>query len=679
MFEKIDYARLTLKRLAEVLEVELPQSLNRNLVCGRLLTQSVYVNPGDVVISAGWYPHTATVAEALDKGAAVVFCDKKTKEKFPQDEVIALDDPQEAVRKFEHWRTKNYSTKRIAITGSVGKTTTTGLINVVIANSFKTFTHHSASNSHGAVLRHVQQMNDSYEYWVQEIGGVQPNYVEGTAKFLQPDIVVLTNIGESHLNLYGTKENIFHDKGSLERYAKPGGAVVINGDDEILRNAKYTHRVVTCSLKDPTADYYGDRIHTDLDGVHFYVNCSEGSWPVHLNLYGDFNAYNALYAIAVGRLAGVEMERIIQLLKTYYPSGMRQNLNRVGGYPFLVDTFNAEPKTVLGSAETLAQMPRGKGRRIFATGHIDKLGKDSAKLHEQLGRDLAKLDLDIILLFAGDSKYIMKGLTEAGATNAILTNDRDELDNWLRRNLTRDDIVFYKSGQFEAALAKTVDHVYGTSFQNEQQYNNGTVVEKDGYKIRLRMDKIAEIEGYVGKETDLVLPSECDGHTVIRIAPKAFTQQRKLTSVVIPDTVVSIGQEAFYICPKLKSVKLPAGLRIIWKNAFNYCKALETVEIPAGTIHVDRHAFYDCLSLKTAVVPESVGFLGEDVFGTEGGGRPDGLTVLCPEGSYAQQYCREHSLPAETVLPAAEEQTEERPSPLDSVKKLFSLGKSEEK
>lgn len=648
MLDTIDYSRLTIGNVAEIIGATLPANINANEICSRVLTQSMYAQPGDVVISAGWYPHSQIIPESLQKGVSVVFCDYETKKRFPQPNVVPVEDAKGCVTRFQKWRASFCSAKRIAITGSVGKTTTTGLINSVIANSFKTLTHHTMANSHGAILRNVQRLEPSHEYWVQEVGGVQPGYIESTAVFLAPDIVVLTNIGESHLNLYGTKENIFRDKGSLERYAQPDGVVVVNYDDDILRTADYKHRVITFSKTDSRADYYGEDIHTELDGTHFVAVCPDGRVNVHLNLYGEHNVYNALAAIAVGQLAGVPLEKIAALLETYAPSGMRQNLVHVGGYSFFVDTFNAEPQTVLGAAETLMQIPVPEnGRRIFVSGHIDKIGDASPMMHEKLGHELAKLKLDKVALFAGDAKFTYKAMLEDGCDNVFFTESREEIDNWLRENITRNDIVFFKSGQFKCAMAKSIDHVFGTTFQNEQQFNEGKVVERDGFKFRLRQDNIAEVIGYTGSKTDIIIPAKYDNYDVIRIAPFAFTKKRNITSVVIPNSVTTIGKEAFYVCPKLAKVILPNSLLFIDKNAFNCCKALKSVRIPEGTLHIDRHAFYDCSSLKEIIIPESVGYLGEDVFGSDSLFRSR-TTIICAKGSCAAKYAKKNKIRVST-------------------------------
>lgn len=633
----------TLESFAQIIGIKLPKTL-KNAAYGKVLTQKEYVSPEDVVISAGWYNAETTVGESLEKGALLIVCDQTTKKGYPEENVIGVDDPLACVQRFEQTMLKAFKGKLVTITGSVGKTTTTGLINSVLSDAYPTLTGHSMSNSHGAILRNTQRITNEYEWWVQEVGGIQPGYIESSAYALCPDIAVLTNIGESHLNTYFTKENIFHDKSSLERYAKPDGTVIINADDVILRNATYTHRVVTISLKDPTADFYAKDFKTTIEGLRFTAVCNRGEYPVSLNLFGEYNAYNALAAMAVGVLANIPMENILSSIAGYQPSGMRQNLVRVGGYTMMLDVFNAEPKTVLGSAETLTQLPRPVGgRRIFITGHIDKLGEKSPALHEALGHDLAKLDLDQIVLFAGDSKKTYEGILAGGGKNAVLMSSRAELEAWMHDNIRREDIVFYKSGQFEAALAKSVDHVYGTSFQNEQQFNEGKTVEKDGFVFRLRQDHIAEIERYVGKRTEVIIPETYEDYIVTRIRAAAFRRCYNLTFVKIPDTVVNIGNEAFYICPQLESVVLPRNLRIIGKNAFNYCKALREIIIPEGTIHLDRHAFYDCTSLKVILIPESVGFFGEDCFGHEIELNEE-LTIIAPADSFAAQYAVGHNI-----------------------------------
>ena len=119
--------KLTLAEFAKIIDASVPCSVSGSAVCGRILTQSEYVTPGDVVISAGWYEHNRIISQSLKKGALAVFCPESVKnDLFPDnDKVIAVKDPLACVQAYELWREKGCHAKRIVISGSVGKTTTT--------------------------------------------------------------------------------------------------------------------------------------------------------------------------------------------------------------------------------------------------------------------------------------------------------------------------------------------------------------------------------------------------------------------------------------------------------------------------------------------------------------------------------------------------------------------------
>lgn len=524
------YRKFNISLLAKIIDAKYDEKVLKNASMNRVLTQSVYTKPGDAIIVGPWYSATKTIEEALEKGATVVFCEEKYKNEYFDDRLVSIDNAIMCIEKLVKYCEKGSKAKRITITGSVGKTTTTGLINSVMDNEFKTLTTHSMSNSHGAILRHFQQLDPSYEYWVQEVGGAQPGYIESSAKMLKSDIVVLTNIGISHMDKYRSIEGIFYDKSSLERYAKDDAIVILNYDDKILKNGKYTHKIISFAINEEGVDFKAKNIKQKKEGLEFDVVCEYGTETVKLNLFGKYNVYNALAAIAVGCNVGVPLKQIVEDLKKYTPNGMRQNMQHIAGHTLLIDCFNAEPKTVFGSAETLSEMiiDEEGGRKIFVTGHIDKIGERSAELHKELGKKLAQLDIDIILLYAGDSKYTYEGLIEEGYENAILMESRDDLDQWLRDNITPKDITFYKSGQFEAALIKTIDHVYGTNFQNEQQFNEGTIINKGDYSYKLRKDDIVELIKYNGNNANPELLDKLEQGNIIRIGFAAFSRNNSI-------------------------------------------------------------------------------------------------------------------------------------------------------
>jgi len=641
--------------LCKIIGVSVPKGIDPFKPVERVISQAEYTQPGEVVICTEYYDVERSISLAVERGAFVVFCPQHYAQKYWANQadkseapamrnVVGVDNPLECIRKFEVWRKSGCNARVITITGSVGKTTTTGLVNSVIANTFNTLTHHPMSNSHGAILRNVQRLSPSHEVWVQEVGGVKPGYVESSARILCPDALILTNIGNSHLDLYKSKENIFWDKTSLERYMKQDGVVIINLDDTILRNSipKFTHKVITFAIDREDADYRAENILTTRDGIQFDIVSAAGRTPATLNLFGEYNAYNALAAIALGQWMGVPIFRSVELIRNYQPEGIRQHMVNIGGYHMLIDCFNAEAKTVLGAAETLSKIPmEGPGKKFMIAGHIDKLGADSKAMHYQLGKDLAAIKgIDELVFYAGDSKSSYDAAVDAGSTNAHWMNSREELENWMRDNITRNDLAVYKSGQFEAALAKSIDHVYGTVFQHETQFNEGTIKRRNGFLFRVRKETV-DIAGITAENnsTDIVIPDEFDGVKITHIAMRAFSNKRSIRSVEIPDSVENIGELSFYICAALISLKLPKHLRIIDANAFNCCSHLTRVSLPEKTIHLGRHAFYDCRNLEQIYIPDSVGYIGEDAFA-----HCHKLTISCKRGSYAEEYAKKNKL-----------------------------------
>lgn len=457
-------------------------------------------------------------------------------------------------------------------------------------------------------------------------------------------MLILTNIGDAHLDLYESKENILWDKMSLERYMKDGGVVFLNLDDDMLRRSmpQFIHKIITFALDEKDADYRAENIVVTKDGTQFDVVCADGRFPVKLQLFGEHNAYNALAAIALARWMGVPVFRSIHFIAEYKPEGIRQNMVNIGGYHMLVDCFNAAPNTVLGAAKTLAKIPIGDtGKRIVVTGHINRLGRESQSMHYQLGKDLAEIkEIDEFVFFSGDSRSSYDAAVDSGAANAHWMNSREELENWMRGNITRNDLVLYKSGQLTAALAKSIDHVYGTVFQNGAEWNEGVVKEQDGLLFRVRNETV-EIAGITSenKSSDIVIPEEFDGTKITHIAARAFSGKRYIKSVVISDSVENIGVLSFYICARLASLKLPEHLRIIDANAFNCCPLLTEVSLPEGTIHLGRHAFYDCRGLQQIYIPDSVGYIGEDAFKS-----CHELVISCKRGSYAEEYAKQNKI-----------------------------------
>ena len=340
------------------------------------------------------------------------------------------------------------------------------------------------------------------------------------------------------------------------------------------------------------------------------------------------------------------MKKSPDLLKTYYPSGMRQNHLLIGGYSIYADCFNAVPESMLSAAQILEKFSVSDGgRKIFVSGQMNELGKQSAQKHREVGCQLANIDIDTILTFGAQAKYTYEGLKESGFKNAMYFETRQELDEWIKNNLKREDEIFFKSSHGDICLAITIDNVFGTTLTNKMEWNAGRIVEEGNYKFKIRNYDVAEIIEYTGKEKDVVIPAQYGDNKFTRIAHNAF-KNKNIENIVIPDTIKTICHGAFHKCRMLKSVKLPQHLLYIDRNAFNSCTSLREIEIPSGVIHIEKGAFYDCKSLKKAIIYEKVGFIGEEAFKNVS----DEFEIVCKKGAYAEQYAKDNGIKVSYIV-----------------------------
>ncbi|MBQ2062677.1 MAG: leucine-rich repeat protein [Oscillospiraceae bacterium] len=639
-----EYIRnLTLGELCRVIEIPVPEGLDPDKHINKVYAHPEHSEKDSAVFITYYEAEQYHCRNALKKNPAVVFVHPECKAVWPEDKrVVAVDDPTSRCSRYLAKLRSLFPAKVVTVTGSIGKTTTVDMLKCVLGDAFKLHSHHSMTNSRDGVLRTIQRMHDDDEVYLQEVGAAQPGFVESSAVGLKPDVVVITNISEPHIDLYGSIENILKDKASLVEHMAPGGVAFFDSDNTYLHDYKTDRTVRYYAMDDPNADFRAENVESRDGWIHFDIcrrnfdrRCSAA-----IQIFGEYNVRNALAAFAVGRHLGIDEEQIVQSLEKFRASGMRQNYVTIGGYHMLVDCFNSSPDSVIGSLQALEtiSVPEG-GRRIAILGDIAHMEGIEEEAYTRVGANVADCHFDMMYCFGNGMRYTYEELVRRGFTNVLYTSDREELNQWIRDNVTQKDVTLYKSSQLVGALAKTIDAVYGTTF-----YLNSQRVPTSTQEIINRFKRVGDQVEYArlvtDKATEVTVPADVYGRPVYRISPSAFSKCRDLRRVVLPDTVLNIGTAAFYVCPKLTEVVLSKGLRMIEDSAFNYCTALERVELPDGVVHVGRRAFYDCQSLKEITIPASVGFIGEQAFDK----CSEELVIRVQPGSYAEEYCKENTL-----------------------------------
>lgn len=640
--------QLTLNKICEILNIDVPQKYKSigNEKVSYITGRYTWVRKGCIYFSRYFGDTEEKEARiAYQRGAKVIFSSKPLySQNGTELPCIVVGHPEYSFFCVNRWLRHLYSAKVLAITGSVGKTTTKEMLYHVVSHSFVTLKSGSNANSHAAISDILQKLNRDHEIYIQEVGAWEPGYVKGAGYMLNPDACLITNIGYPHVDLYGTIENILKDKISLAENLTDNGVVFLNYDDERLKNVKVEKPVVSFAVHNISADYVASDIQYGKGEIDFVINGKGESIPARIYMHGEHNVMNALAAFAVGRWLGIPAESIVKSLETYRSEGMRQNLCNIGGYYLYMDCYNSAPNSIVGSVHTLSIMkPENAGKKIVVFGDIPRLGKLSEEIHQKVGNELIGENIDLYLFYGTYSKHTAQVLAAAGY-EVRHTLDRSQLNTWLRESAQRDDIILFKAGH-PMGLAKTADAVFGTSFHitdGDILLENSHFVHEASVDARW-IDGVVEIQKIKKYSGILEIPEELDKTSVGRIGKEAC-QGLEIEQLILPDTVYNIGYAAFFQCSMLKAIKLGNGLKVIERSAFNGCSKIEDVTLPEGIIEIGERSFYHCEGLKHIWIPVSVGHIAEDAF--EGCNK---LQILCPRGSYAEKYANSHNIVCETT------------------------------
>lgn len=559
---------------------------------------------------------------------------------------LVVDDPAGAFIRVCSWIGQHYSSKKLALTGSVGKTTTKEMVRLVAQEQNRTLYSLGNQNGLAQVGRYVQRQTYLTEVYIQETGAARPGLVESGAQMLHPDAFLITNIGLNHVGGYGgSQERLLADKLSLDHYLPDDGVAFVNYDDPVLRRVELHHRIVSYSTNDSAADYYATNIIEAEGELRFnIVEAKTGhSSPARVRAFGIHNVSNAVAAFAIGRWLGTPANLIVKGLEKYRATGLRQNFTTLGDKRVLVDCYNASETAAASVVRALQSItPFDGGSRYLVFGDIDdKLGDFTEEVHRRVGEDFAQQPaIDKYFLFGEHNRWVAEELRAAGIDH-FHTTDRTELEAVISQSLTEADVIAFKGGQ-QMALSISLDHIFGTSFVLEDGdvlQRRGKVLEESGVRYRF----VREYGGIIlsfpkNLEGTVAIPEYVGGQKVRMVGPSAGSRS-KLTAVKLSEDITNIGNSAFFNSRSLQRIDLPNSLKIIERSAFNNCRSLEEARIPEGTTTIGDRAFYACTQLRSVRIPSSVVVFGADVFA-----RSNDVVVECEPGSAADKYCLENGI-----------------------------------
>ena len=428
----------------------------------RLTTDSRTACPGSLfvpVIGENLDGHRF-LGSAIENGASCVLaseeaaaagCMEKARENGTS--VILVEDTVKALQQVGKAARSKVSALTIGVTGSVGKTTTREMIACALSAGKNVFRTGANYNNRLGVPLTLSEIPEDVQIAVLELGLNTPGELSEISSLTDLSCAVITNIGEAHLQYYGTQDNLTREKFTVtDGFTDPekDPVLVLNADDPYLMKYKdeYPYRKILYGRSE-NADYRAKELRQEYGNYSFLLNVKgEDLFRVQLSVPGEHNVLNALAALACADLFSVPLEDAAKALETYAGFKGRLKQTEKNGILIVDDSYNASPDSMKAGIKVLSELhfEEGKGRKFAVLGDMLELGDESPRFHYETGAAIADLPVDAFLLTGTLAEEIGHGLSENGREDAVERfSDREALLFKLKECVKPGDIVYVKA------------------------------------------------------------------------------------------------------------------------------------------------------------------------------------------------------------------------------------------
>ncbi|GAB4085101.1 UDP-N-acetylmuramoyl-tripeptide--D-alanyl-D-alanine ligase [Myceligenerans cantabricum] len=445
-------------------------------VTGPVVTDSRKAEPGSLFVA--WEGESADghvfVPSAVEQGAAVVLAARELPGAGVP--VVVAEDPQRALGALARHvlaevRAANPDLRVVAVTGSVGKTTTKDLLGALLRPEGATIVPAGSLNNEVGLPMTVLEVTPATRFLVLEMGADAPRNIEYLTSVAPPDVGVVLAVGVAHVGKFGGVEAIARTKGEMAEGVVPGGTVVLNADD--MRVAAMADRVdraagtgVVTFGTIPSADVRARDVTTGRDGrASFTLRADGAETPVGLALVGEHHVSNALAATTVALRLGLAPATIAERLAAAGPASPHRMAvtERPDGVTVIDDAYNANPDSMRAGLKALAIMAGRERRSVAVLGEMLELGDDARVAHHDVGLLAVRLNIKKLVVVGEGAYHIHEGATQEGSwgEETVFVPDIETAAHHLDGELRPGDVVLVKSS-LGSGLWRLGDHLAGT-------------------------------------------------------------------------------------------------------------------------------------------------------------------------------------------------------------------------
>ncbi len=392
------------------------------------------------------------IPDVFEKGALAVLSEEPLE--HPAGPYIQVASSEQALKAIAEFYRSTLGIKIIGITGSVGKTSTKEMISAVLSQKYNVLKTEGNFNNEIGLPLTILRIRREHEVAVVEMGISEFGEMHRIAKVAKPDICVMTNIGQCHLENLIDRDGVLRAKSEIFDFLKPDGHIVLNGNDDKLITVQEVKGVkpVFYYVEDGTAqksdlqyEVTADAIENKgLRGLNANMHFPEEVCQIHEPIPGVHNVYNACAAACVGRIMGLTNEEICEGIAHAKTIAGRTNLITLGDVLVIDDCYNANPVSMKASLDVLAQ---AEGRKIAVLGDMGELGENEREMHYDVGKYAANTGVDILFCCGTLSEELAKG-AQRGHTKVMYFAEREKLTQTLLNFVKAGDTVLVKASHF---------------------------------------------------------------------------------------------------------------------------------------------------------------------------------------------------------------------------------------
>lgn len=395
---------------------------NEDVVLENFSKDTRTMNSGDIYIGIKGenFEGSSLYKKALEKGALGCILNDNVQidydflKNYPNSFIVTVKDTVKCLQDLASYKRSLYNIPVIAITGSVGKTSTKDILASVLAKKYKVLKTEGNYNNHIGVPLTILRLKD-HDCLVIEMGMNNLGEISILSQIAKPTVGVITNVGTAHIGRLKSRENILKAKLEILDGLASEGVLVINNDNDLLNNwyleKKKNYKVVTFGCEN-ASDYVAKNIISEKDFSNYQVEFDGNNYDFKINIPGNHFVLNGLCALSIGQLFNIPIKDIKDGIENFELTQRRMQIETINDVTIINDCYNANLDSMKSAISYLGSL--NNTRKIAILGSMLELGNFEEELHRKVGKEIFENKIDLLVLVGAAAKYIKEEALSLG-------------------------------------------------------------------------------------------------------------------------------------------------------------------------------------------------------------------------------------------------------------------------